>query len=749
MKRLRAIGTGFLAIALAVPLGAQPELEGPIVNAFRDRGLAVYVDALQAYHGSDLQGGDGVWHRAGWDLTYLAHRWAAGLGYDKMSGAGSLAFVDGNHVMIEILARDPETVAARLREAGYEASVSGHLVSLECPFVYLATLIQDGAIHSMRPAMALRQVGATTSQGDRALRADEARGLSPQTDGRGVKIGTLSDTYDNSPSALNNAAADRSTGDVPASVQVLREGPFAGSIDEGRAMIQIVRDLAPEAEQAFYSAFFGQADFANGIRQLRVAGCDIIVDDILYFAEPMFQDGVVAQAVDEVTADGAVYFSAAGNSARQSYESAFRASSTQIRAGGRLTVPHDFDPGPDEDVWQEIRVTVGTSVTVVLQWDEPFFSVSGSPGSQSDLDIFITGAGDGRFAAVAGTTAFNIGGDPVEIFSFTNDGSFDLDGLAGPDEVFNFVILRAAGASPGLLKYVYFTSGGTVSVNEFATDSPTSYGHANARGAIAVGAAFYGNTPRFGIATPILESFSSAGGVPILFDANGNRLVTPELRQKPEIVAADGGNTTFFGTDVEGDGFPNFFGTSAAAPHAAAVAALLHQRAGSLNRDETLEHLRRSAIDMGPPGTDNDSGAGLIDAQAVLGSAPFGFSAWQVLNFPNVTTFEDLENPPTDALAEGDPDADGLANAFEFLTGGDPFQADPSPVQLTRNSPLEFRVQVDPMANPTSLSLEFSDDLLEFWPSGVPLVLDESTNQLTAVVPEDLAVGFYRLSIVP
>src|SRR5665811_111543 len=54
--------------------------------------------------------------------------------------------------------------------------------------------------------------------------------------------------------------------------------------------------------------------FADNIRNLRTWGADIIVDDVFYYEEPLFQDGPVAVAISDVVDLGAMYFTSAGNS---------------------------------------------------------------------------------------------------------------------------------------------------------------------------------------------------------------------------------------------------------------------------------------------------------------------------------------------------------------------------------------------------------------------------------------------------
>jgi subtilase family protein len=296
-----------------------------------------------------------------------------------------------------------------------------------------------------------------------------------------------------------------------------------------------------------------------------------------------------------------------------SYEGPFRPSGVLIdEGGGFICEAHDFDPDPAlVDIAQRIDVSRVFSARFSFQWDQPFFSVSGPPGAASDLDILLFNVDGTRVVPFSGGLTINTGRDPVEVLSADLPTQLAVD----------LVITRCDGPGPQLMKYVQF--GGPAVIDEFATASGTIYGHTNARGAEAVGAADYRRTPAFGFTPPVVEDFSSAGGVAIRLNTAGQALVTPEVRTKPGIVAPDGVNTTSFTVDRDDDNdtFPNFFGTSAAAPHAAAIAALVLEKNGSLSPDAVYARLRSNAIDMDDPSTpafdtgfDFRTGFGLVDA---------------------------------------------------------------------------------------------------------------------------------------
>jgi hypothetical protein len=105
------------------------------------------------------------------------------------------------------------------------------------------------------------------------MRSDFTR-LGYGIDGTGVKIGVISNSYN----TRGAAATDVQYGDLPGSnnpdgytknVDVLKDiDPSSGIVmsDEGRAMLQIIHDIAPGAELAFYTGSLGEQDMAAGIR---------------------------------------------------------------------------------------------------------------------------------------------------------------------------------------------------------------------------------------------------------------------------------------------------------------------------------------------------------------------------------------------------------------------------------------------------------------------------------------------------
>jgi subtilisin family serine protease len=571
---------------------------------------------------------------------------------------------------VRVSAYGDDVVALRTQLVGQgmlDARTHEHSVSGRVPIAALTDIAGISGLRFVKPVLATTRVGLTTTQGDHSLHGDVARSRFG-VDGTGVRVGVLSDSFDCAPGpfasgqSFTRAGQDVVNGDLPLGVRVLADlhtVPDSECTDEGRAMMQIVHDVAPGASLSFHTAMTSEEDFAEGVVALANDGAKVVVDDVEYFDEPMFEDGIVANAVDQVVARGVAYFSAAGNEARQSYQSAFRSSGRKGLAGMR----HDFDPGVGVADLQRLVAPPGTITVLAVQWDQPFFSATGSRGAQSDIDAIFYNMDGTPVAPCTDSVAQvvcqepgianNIGGDAVELPVIVNLSNQQLDLQLGIELV--------SGPAPGLVKYVWYDLGAAaLVVDTFDTADATIVGHANAAGAEAVGAAAWYQTAAWG--SPLrpqcvpgcLDSFSSAGGTPILFDRAGRRLDSPQLRTKPGIVGPDAGNTSFFyfklGFNVPGssedDQFPNFVGTSAAAPHVAGVAALLlDKRARDLaaHRQVPAPHtltpealynlIRRNASDMrlrnvggnlGPQpvgvsdGFDYDTGYGLVDAVRAL-----------------------------------------------------------------------------------------------------------------------------------
>lgn len=580
---------------------------------------AVAQAALTDFGGPDPSDKNGPLAKVGYDLAVLYEQYLfASRNSVSLSSlpVSSLIHVEDGKVILDVTSDgDPNVLVRALQGIGMEGTATaGYLVSGRLPVGQIGALAALPGVRAARAAMWTTHIGAVTSQGDSSMHSSFVRSAFG-INGTGETVGVLSDSYN----FLGGAAADIASGDLPGpgnpngfttAINVIQDN---GKTDEGRAMLQIVHDVAPGAHLMFATANGGEANFATNIGKLRAAGCNIIVDDVGYFAEPMFQDGVIAQACDATRAAGDSYYSAAGNEARAAYESPFNSgahyNSGDIPSAGGAPAflggtAHAFSTGPEDD-FQSFTIGGNGTLTVALEWDQPFASVSGGSGCQVDVDFYLLNAAHTQ--VVGGSVNNNIGNDAVEVIQFTNPSSSAQN--------YNLMIVLHSGAAPGKIKYVSFSG----PANNHLTNSGSIYGHPNALGAYAVGAAAYFSTPAFGTSPPVIENFSSAGTTPILFTTSG--AATFDARaHKPDITAPDGGDNTFFGGDRDGNGLPNFSGTSAAAPHAAAVAALLKQAKSSATPSDIESAMESTALDMDVAGFDNNTGAGLVQAQKAIES---------------------------------------------------------------------------------------------------------------------------------
>jgi hypothetical protein len=447
------------------------------------------------------------------------------------------------------------------------------------------------------------------------------------------------------------------------------DGP-AGVNAEGTAMLEIVHDLAPGAQLYFANAADGASlSFEQAVNFL-AANTDVVVDDISFFAPPFDGTNAVSAntATDLNTDTNPIrgYFTAVGNYARQHYQGQYVDSGVDLASV--LPTGYDGDlhlfqpvPGQTSDIYHlgpclsdPILVGPGESVQVFLTWDDPF------TGSSNDYDLWLVELP----ASWASLPPCNVSGGTIVASSLNPQTGtqnpvehliYNAPSSPFTPTWFGILVQNAANlAMPRTFDmFIYQTprfplppvANGTQEIHNYNTISGSVPAESDAGGSpvsvVSVGATDAQTDASGDQPATIIEPFSGQGPTE----------PTPQLasRMKPDITATDGVSVTGaggFGLNGSLASSPpcalgntpcTFFGTSAAAPHAAAIAALVLQAApcllssSSVNTSATdRANLRNflTSTAMPLPGIaqavpNNIEGWGLLDAlAAVSGTLP-------------------------------------------------------------------------------------------------------------------------------
>jgi hypothetical protein len=588
---------------------------------------------------------------------------------------------DSNEVQVSILM--PAVTDENLRQlaaAGATVEIQDaprHRVQARVPVSRLQMIAGLAFIDFIRlPNYARHRTGLTTTEGDTILHADAVR-QQLSLDGTGVRVGVISDGIKGLFAAQCTTCRGApggpiATGDLPdavgsrnaAGVLVASTGGvrgrsfqsngdleglppsrpvcgFSGAGAEGTALLEIVHDLAPGAQLAFANADTDLA-FNQAVNYLASTN-DIVVDDLGFYGEPYDGTGSIssntAAALNNPAWPIRGYYTSVGNGADEHYYGAWADSGVDGTGMGLTTAGnlHLFQQTSDTtDVlalgpqpFNLIVLPSGGEVVIFLSWDDP------AGASANNYDLYLVEMSTKRVVA-ASTDVQRGAQDPLEFIDFVNNGasgSFQIvvqnvRNAARPRHLNLFSFQpECANDGPRLVapprheRHNYNTATDSVGAQSDAGGSPVSVVSVGAIcSASATSSLYFKTNPNEScndITHSTVEFFSSRGP-------------TLDGRQKPDVSAIDGVSVTGAG------GFDTtFFGTSAAVPHVAGIAALLLQSAPCLldsgvgagggvvgiDAPTARAALRSLVVDhatlLSPAGVpDNTSGAGRVDAAA-------------------------------------------------------------------------------------------------------------------------------------
>jgi len=461
--------------------------------------------------------------------------------------------------------------------------------------------------------------GSVVTEGDFIHRTNVVRSTF-EAEGAGVKIEIFSEGFDSRASA-------KATGDLPADGSGLTVLSNSVGGDEGTAMLEIVHDMVPGAELFFHDCGLNTIAFRNAIDNLIASGCQVICDDIGWIVEPFFEDGAVAAHVSNVVnTNNIIYTSSAGNAGNKHHQGVFYSQESPNEAF------YDFSQGTSSS-YPDLYVNIpeNGNVRIVVQWDDKFGV------SSNDYDLYLYSYSTG--SVVQTSQVIQDGDDdPLEFINYTANSS-----TAGDFGI--WLEKKSSFSGKRIEVYLYAGNGAGVYSNNLGAGDAI-FGHPAVPECIAVGA--------IGASDPgndDIEAFSSQGPVTIAYPSL-------QIRPKPDVSGIDGVTVTGAG------GFSNpFYGTSAAAPHIAAICAQLWGSFPFLSAWQISEAVLGTSIDLGNNGFDYVFGFGRADAE----------KAHTALNpisiFPYECSFENNGNLPPGWYNTFDDDFDWRVNSGTTPSG--------------------------------------------------------------------------------
>ncbi len=523
------------------------------------------------------------------------------------------------------------------------------------PWARRIAVPQYAITNGLSPMPAQPRTGSVNTQGDQIMGAAAFRQATGDT-GQGVTVGVIS-------KGAVGLAQSQASGDLPANVWIDPNSPgvnTTGEGAEGTAMMEIVHDLAPGTSLAFCGAST-TADFLNCLSDLQsMPGAQVIVDDLAFPVTAYFTNDSDVTAVQQWQSQhsNVRLVTAAGNFATSFWSGIWNpAAINPITVNGvTYSQVQNFGTSSSPNFYDQITVAPSAQVAYILEWNDPWVPTanitSSTPNDPNDYDVILYDSNFNIIACNQGMTSDQTGCSQAGAAASATPGPQPLVGnlwtntTTSPVTV-NLAIFYRAG-TPGNLLKLFVASPNSCQVTitpvnpagSIVDHAALPYPAEITVGAINASAALKNQY--------LLEPYSSQGPVSL-------PLFTNSLIQKPDFVGVDGVSISGAG------GFPPaecgqpapsppvFYGTSAAAPHVAALIALLES--AGYTSDQVYGMLQKNSVGL----TINGSGV------------PNGLFGYGLPNIASVKAVNSSPPPPSSGGSSGGGGGGGAFSIFSLM----------------------------------------------------------------------------------